>query len=487
MRIFRMKLKCLTPLHCGGGDDDAIQDQPVARDAFGLWRIPGSSLAGILRHHAARMDEKMTNRLFGEPGENGTRASRIWCADGRLLDFDGRIAFHKAMAGERLELPWPLGPFMRDHVRIDMDRGAAVSGGKFDAEIVPAGTRFAVQLTMDGWDKKLESEEEAFFDRLCADLKAGAVSFGGKTGIGYGRYKASNAHLREFDLHTPEGMQQYLNLSDAVDFLPTEGRDVPLPQPIAHPGKDGLWGTLEIPFVLNGPLLVGGGSDPDSKSKTDLTYGRAPYLNYKQKKLRLRPVVPGSSFRGVIRHSVYHVARALGAGEKAASGWIDELFGHIDDEDHTEGRCGKVVFEDTLLEAKTPSTIVQHVAIDRFTGGALDGALYDEEPLWDNGRPLPLRLHMAGLNAREAALLFHVLLDMGQGRIALGGGGTRGNGALRLPHWPDDPDKALASFSGDLFWEGASLLPLTAKDLQAHARTWDTAVQAELEKKGGAA
>ena len=33
--IFKVIVECETPLHCGGGIDDVL-DQPVARDAFGL-------------------------------------------------------------------------------------------------------------------------------------------------------------------------------------------------------------------------------------------------------------------------------------------------------------------------------------------------------------------------------------------------------------------------------------------------------------------
>ena len=145
MRMLRLILECCAPLHCGGGANDFLQDQPVVRDAFGFWHIPGSTLAGILRHHAATLaPEEVVDRVFGKQEKDFSRPSLIWCANGQLLDYDGRFASLKAIHGEPVDIP--RGPFIRDHVRIDLKRGVAETGGKFDEEIVPPGARFAMEI-----------------------------------------------------------------------------------------------------------------------------------------------------------------------------------------------------------------------------------------------------------------------------------------------------------------------------------------------------
>lgn len=67
---------------------------------------------------------------------------------------------------------------------------------------------------------------------------------------------------------------------------------------------------------------------------------------------------------------------------------------------------------------------------------------------------MPLRLDVQGIDFVEAALLFHALLDMADGGLPVGAGGNRGNGVLYLPHWPQDPQKALQSLGGELFLNG---------------------------------
>ncbi|MDR0881274.1 MAG: RAMP superfamily CRISPR-associated protein, partial [Candidatus Adiutrix sp.] len=130
--LARFIVKLITPLHCGAGGGDDF-DQPVDRDSRGLYRLPGSSVAGILRARAGQsFSETAVKRAFGSitQGQNEGTASAIWCHDGRLLDFDD------SLADERTSIP--LGPFIRDHVRIDFKTGAAQRGGKFDEEYVPA-------------------------------------------------------------------------------------------------------------------------------------------------------------------------------------------------------------------------------------------------------------------------------------------------------------------------------------------------------------
>ena len=51
MLIARFIIETVNPMHCGGGTDPLL-DQPVTRDAYGSYFIPGTSLAGILRQLA---------------------------------------------------------------------------------------------------------------------------------------------------------------------------------------------------------------------------------------------------------------------------------------------------------------------------------------------------------------------------------------------------------------------------------------------------
>lgn len=462
MRILRVLIECLTPLHCGAGLDD-IQDQPVNRDAFGYWRIPGSAIAGSLRALAMRLDEKMARKLFGYAEGDQGQASLVWCEDALLLDSDMRPVLEKLLAGQPVLLePAFTRSYIRDHVRIDLATGAAdaKSGGKFDAEIVPAGSRFLLELRCDGWQYTLEQGDADFFDGLCALLVAGKLELGGKGALGYGQYRALEHHYTMLDLGSPEDMQAWLNFGPFSRSVP--GNPLPLPSLPALRAGDGLSGCLEIPLACPGPMLIGGGhfsSNGATKEPADMLFCLTPRLNYDQNSAAQPdwlPMLPASSSRGVFRHAIWHILKS----QKLADGpaLLNALFGSVEND---QGQCGKLAFSDSLLESGSTAAnfqFVQHVAIDRFSAAAIDGALFSEEPYWTENTRLVLRIQVSKLDCREAAVFFHALLDLFAGSLAFGSGVNRGNGRLCLPDWPASPQQALARLGGDLAWNGQPLL-----------------------------
>ncbi|MBD5641709.1 MAG: hypothetical protein HDQ91_04760 [Desulfovibrio sp.] len=482
MRIFRMLIECLTPLHCGGGEEDPLQDQPVSRDAFGLWRIPGSSLAGALRSLSERIDSALTATMFGEREAGGQRPSLIWCEDALLLDWDGETALAKKLAGRPVAIP--LGPFVRDHVALDLQTGSAVRGGKFDAEIVPPGARFLISLRCDGWNRQLACEEKAHFDRLCALLNSGALDLGGKTANGYGRYRCLEAQYRELNLENPQDMEMWLNLTTGAMLKPGEGRDLPLGANAAEMGGQGLHGHVDLELVCDAPILIGGG-DPGTgrarPSEADLVFALSPWLDYENGRLDWRPVLPGSAIKGVLRHAAYNILRDRGLDAQRSRARLDSLFGHIGNEANGEGQRGKLVVEDCPLPARSTSQFIQHVALDRFTGGAREGALFSEEPYWLPDLEIPLRLQVREANAAEAGLIFQTLLDLGDGLLSIGSGGNRGNGRLKARAGAGARE-FLGTLRGDLAWNAEPVLhgdPAgRLENLRFLARQWDAAMEA---------
>ena len=450
-----MIIECLSPLHCGGGDESWLQDQPVVRDAFGYWFIPGTSIAGAMRELAEQLDDVTAKSLFG-----GERASLFWASDARLLDYDGRPVLDRLLAGEEAELPQ--GPFIRDHVRLESESETTEEGGKFDEEIVPAGTRFALELAFDPWDRSDVEKELALFDQICALAAQGAVSLGGSGTNGMGAYRALRAECRDFDLTSFVGMQAWLRLSSSVLFSEKDGGEpVALPRASAVGRAKGFSGTIRIPFEADGPIIVGGGSSRNSDD--DIVFASTPFLDYGRKCLTERFVLPGSSVKGAFRHAMYRICRARGLAEADAEERMNRLFGHAEKE---SGQKGKLLFHEVELGEVCPSSI-PHVAIDRFSGGALDGALFSEGPVWKEGLRVDINLSLNGLEAYEAALLFHVLFDMAEGALPLGGGAGRGCGRLLLRHWKENPAKALSSWEGTLYRNGEALCVSDAEAMRS--------------------
>jgi len=425
--LARFLVESRTPWHIGSGAE-AHFDQPVERDAFGAYRLPGSTLSGVLRAEAARCyPAGLVEEAFG--GLTLEKSSAIWAGDGRLLDYDGAFVDEKFWQGDKPALE--MGTYLRDHVRLKLGKGVAEPGGKFDEEYLPVGARFFLEITLDGWSGEPADQVLEIFLYLAGGLQGGRLTFGGKSAEGFGRFRCLEAAVRRFDLASEAGLRAWLNLSagPAPLFAEGEGEPVDIPAASAEPGSSsGLSGVINLPLKIKGPILVGGGeAPPEPGDEPDIMFHREPEYDYDQGRTIWRKVIPGSSLRGVWRHLVHKAARLL-AGTEQADELIDRIFGQAG---RRATRPGKVRVADIPLK-DAPTVTLPHVAIDRFTGGALEGALYSEAPAWAaDGLGLEMNLELDGLTALEAALCFSALLDLAQGLASVGAGGDRGQGFFR--------------------------------------------------------
>lgn len=437
MYIARFILQTKTPLHCGGGSDPSL-DQPVNRDSYGLWRIQGSSVAGILRSYIKDAEPELEDILFGHQNRNFSSldqsASLVWCSDASLLDFDDDFAFKKIASGK--DIGFGVGPFVRDHVNIDLEKGTATDGGKYDEEIVPPGVKFAIELKLDGWNEELSAGKSDAFLKLCSAIKQGLITFGGKTVSGYGKVVCTYAEVKELNLKNKDDLETYLNLSDSPVFADNEGHSVELLKVDDFTSKDGslYTGKLVLPLVSNGPILVGGTNSKDSE--VDMVCLMTPILDDKKKDYIYKYTISGSSLRGVIRHRVFDILKALDK-DNESSDELNSIFGSVSGKN---GSAGHIKCSDIYLDVDKAQH-VQHVAIDRFTGGAIDGALFDEAPVWESGLLLKTEIEFTDLTALQTAVLMHALLDICTGDAPIGGGTNRGNGVVRIK----DLDKGILS------------------------------------------
>ena len=428
MYIARFILQTKTPLHCGGGSDPSL-DQPVNRDSYGLWRIQGSSVAGILRSYIKDAEPELEDILFGLQNRNFSSldqsASLVWCSDASLLDFDDDFAFKKIASGK--DIGFGVGPFVRDHVNIDLEKGTAIDGGKYDEEIVPPGVKFAIELKLDGWNEELSTDKSDAFLKLCSAIKHGLITFGGKTVSGYGKVVCTYAEVKELNLKNKDDLETYLNLSDSPVFADNEGHSVELLKVDDFTSKDGsiYTGKLVLPLVSNGPILVGGTNTKDSE--VDMVCLMTPILDEKKKDYIYKYTIPGSSLRGVIRHRVFDILKALNK-DNEQNDELNSIFGSVSGKN---GSAGHIKCSDIYLDIDKAQH-VQHVAIDRFTGGAIDGALFDEAPVWESGLLLKTEIEFTALTALQTAVLMHALLDICTGDAPIGGGTNRGNGVVRI-------------------------------------------------------
>lgn len=478
-----------TALHLGTGKGGEALDSPLRRTGDGQILLSGRAMGGSLRTLATRLAPRLglaacvalsgedrkpcgcpTCRLFGDlyPSEetaqrDGGAASYLWVQD--------------AWGAERLPT------HARDAVGLSRRTGVAARHVKFEYEVIPRGTRFALRLRL------LMGEDETAEQLLVAALaewEAGRGQLGGKVGRGLGRFHLEEVRWLAREIGDAQALVDYLaadepwQASGAMAEQPDAWRAtvldgarkarVALPPDTTLPAAGGFV-TVAFSLVPEGPFLV-----HDPLVATLAGFDHAP-----QVEVALRhdeqgvgsPLLPGSSLRGVWRARAERIARTMALQQWSTE---EEFRGHcpacdplaragepltgcsqrlteISEQEETPEaalclacqlfgstqRGSRLQVADGHWEAAPPDGTSWHaqdfLAIDRFTGGGRDGAKFDAAPLVQGSFRASLTLHEP--RAWELGWLLLLLRDLAEGEMTVGFGAAKGYGRLRTQgfHW----------------------------------------------------
>lgn len=455
--LWRLVLEASFPLSIASGKAELVDDVVLALTPAGLPYIPGTALAGVLRHalQAHVQDElgvngakEVANDVFGYARSDDGRASRFECTHAHIHDSRDRVVSDVlAEVSPNEPILGPLVhrlPTKRQRVRINA-HGAAADTGHFDRTVVPAGHRFSVELRL--WSVNAQAAETArsWLEGL---LSSPALSVGGLTRSGLGRLKVVRGAYRRLDLRNARELGVFLDRPAALDQ--TRG---------LHPWKAATakspWATLPLDLRAEGALRVGQGSQALSRHGREIKLADAmPYVEPRvvwapTGKLEDRVVIPATAVKGAVAHRLaFHDRRHRGAwatpgsvrdalAEHAAkpagvAAWLGTIKG-----EQGASYAGGLMFEDiTLPLPSVPSPQVghrTHNSIDRFTGGVRDGLLFTEEYLFRVALPTVLHLNLAACRRADAAAwqaLHDTLEDLVRGRLAIGADSASGLGYL---------------------------------------------------------
>ncbi|WP_454932173.1 RAMP superfamily CRISPR-associated protein [Actinomyces oricola] len=464
-------LRTDSPLHSGGAEytvdrsrpsDDAevperqTETRAFARDGAGRPVLSGRSVKGALRAtwteaYGRDKDHKAVRALWGDQDRAAAlTVHAIDLTDARTADRTG--------------------------IAVDRYWGTAGDTALFEHEIIPSGEDLHLRLTGQvGSVGSVDDEaDRAAFERLLGQLvgllRAGRVSLGGRQNAGWGRVSlqepATGVHVRRDVLDGPAGLLAFLEDSDrdvVVDVV-----DPPGPRVV----------TVTIDWSSPTGILV---------ARPRNTHERGNDETIPTKPLRERSrrdtdpedpgamVLPGSSVRGALRTRASRIARTVlgveGRLPEEVEDWsctgvhdqlaqdpwlVRELFGSTE-------RRGAVSVRETTASKERGSFLRMHNAIDRWTGGVVDGGLYSETVVDASWNALVLEVDLrriagdagvaagsvraqagaageaaprreVALNRRRAALclLGLVVAELATGTLPLGSRGTRGMGAVEV-------------------------------------------------------
>ncbi|MBI4820409.1 MAG: hypothetical protein HY791_29350 [Deltaproteobacteria bacterium] len=444
LELARIVIEAKTPFLVGTGRGSDLRDEVFVTDANGLPTIPGTTIAGLLRHAIADRDASLADDLFGSQEASSGTASRVEVSFAQIHGASGRpVPFLGSEMGRDELLSFVAGGIVRDHVRID-SRGVADERGKFDELLVPVGARFTFELVIHGDGSPAASKLVGYL---------GSLRVGAHTRRGHGLFRIASLRSRRFNLEEEDDRKLWLTLP----------RDLSHPEPsgVLNPTKvdrSAPANILDLKLKLRprGYWMFGGGApmlEEHKKSKTEfhdrvpVTERRIVWNDQGQGSVSelVTHVVPGSAVKGALRHRVaFHVRReqrawALAKVERAddridpqrpdALAEVVELFGTIkkSSEGADVGSPGRVYIDDGYLTQVVYGQL-EHVSLDRLTQGPMAAMLFGEAPL--HGGEIVLT---ASVDKREVSELAKKSLDLAlqdlcEGRLAIGAGSNKGHG-----------------------------------------------------------
>lgn len=399
--IAHIVIEADTPLKVGSNASDFWLDSPVQRDWNGLPMILGTSIAGVLRKDFG--GDK--NDIFGK--DNG---SKVIFSNALLVDEKGKVCEKLLLEKSDFLKIFDNLP-IRDHTAIT-DRGTAKEHAKFDEEVVYKGTRFKFSI-------EFIEENKATFDAILDLLSNPAFRLGGGSTKGFGKFKICEIKTKLTSLE---------NYSSSLNQILSHCEEYTTKQSTSNTHT-----TYTLTLKPDEFFMFGSGfGDGDA----DMTPVHEQVVDYANKKLSDKQIlIPASSIKGAIAHrTTYHLNKLLGNTIEAKNGLesVKEIFGEAkNSKQNIAGSKGKILISDCFKKEGGQTKTFDHVSIDRFTGGAIDGALFQEKTIADDGESYTIDILLENnidksyIDAFESALK-----DITTGMLPLGGSTTKGHGVF---------------------------------------------------------
>ncbi len=413
--IARFIIEAETPLSIGTGNDNIMADSAIARDGAGRPYIPGTALGGVMRQLYLKSRGKTEEESPVRFGDDNCR-SRLVISEASLWGTPD------------------VAPAYRQHVKIG-EKGTASRTGVFSNEIVVKGSRFCFELELTGDDKG----DMAFMTELCDLLYVRGIRVGSKIRSGLGLLKVVEYKCIHLDL--AEGRDLDAWIGKASDF------------------NDEIWRNGSLDVISSGEGLYKGagaentvGLTPEcfflfSSGFSDRDDEHVDFVSHKENVIdwgeeepvvKKQWVIPASSVKGALAHrTAFHYNRIMmgcdpGYEPKSAdkNEAVKTLFGTTDG----QARAGRVMLADIFIpEGAVDVKKLNHVLVDRFTGGAKkDGALFGEKVLsMKKSCDLIYTIDKEGVDEQILEAFETALKDLCNGDLPLGGGVNRGLGIFK--------------------------------------------------------
>jgi CRISPR/Cas system CSM-associated protein Csm3 (group 7 of RAMP superfamily) len=300
LQTHRLKIKgtleAYGPLHIGGMRDSVETDMPLARDGQGRTYVPGTSLAGSMRAWVeARFGEDIAKQLWGfQPREDEADQG------------EEGYASYVVVEDAHVKPPQRLDEEIWDGVGIDREWSTAAEGIKFDRAILPKGTTFDLEVSVEippAWrsaNGAAPNTMRAVVGHLLGALHRGEIGFGAARTRGLGSVKLlpNSLTVHEEDWSSTTGVLALLGGNTKTltpeELMQASPRTTPSSPSCIH---------IEIGWEPDGPVMVTASQDGIAVDILPMVSG------YGSQKVTM--VLPGSSLKGALRGQAERIVRTV--------------------------------------------------------------------------------------------------------------------------------------------------------------------------------
>lgn len=452
LTLFTATLVQDSALSVSGIDRETTADRPFAI-VNGVPTLPGRALKGAAVAMARRFFDPLP-RVISCDAESGPLVRSAW-------------EFSDATPAE------PVRPVLRAGVGIRQKTGARVGGILYDQEVIPAGTRWNLTFRVD-WSQialplraALGPEAEGILGYVLAEHWAkGRCWLGGGVSRGLGWCRVEDLRAYRFD---DERYEEWVRAG-----RPRTPAACEVEVPTVSPTRSWYFRTLDVDISFGeyrpDPAEPAWGLDmfavgPHDAERTvqptgDGQWARPAWASYLETPETLttdrallmdrgRPLLPGASVRGPLRHAYSRLERA--SGREVTDPHLVQ--GNVRDDDPagrafgTTRRSSRILIWDARAEGEWAAAKLHMHAEDEFSAGSFGSAKRDAVRLLKG--TFPVRIVVEGPTAEEVESLVRLIdrqVGLGAlGHLFLGGHKTRGAGAGRWCAKPwviDDVRKA---------------------------------------------
>lgn len=411
-----------SPLSVGSGEQEET-DADVILDIGGKPFIPGSALAGALQAYDRQLGiQEEAGRLFGMPkngdhGSDSDRQSRVFCYDVRLNNAEVGI---------------------RDGVKLD-EHKTPDAKSKYEVQIIERNADFRMRIEIVEREEQLKGKRDihevwdadmSCIQRWTRGFSTGELRIGAKSNRGLGKLKVEDVKVKKFNMERREAYLSWLewDWDNENAFEQAEAKDIE----DWKKESEGQYTEhfLEVPLRIPYTMLIRTYNTAFGKENRVPDYEMLTVGGKGE-----QAVIPGSSIAGAFRSHIAKIVQKIAHlySWSEAQKKLEPFFGTwiLDSETVANLCASRIIFEEMVVEGGHGLPLTRN-AIDRFTGGTVEGALYEAAP-WAGGTG---KLHIRWKRGDEreqtdkviCGMLLWAILDLQSGILPIGGETAVGRG-----------------------------------------------------------